>query len=75
MIRPDQIPSEVVEAAAKAITSVMHNLRVEPPIYKTEARTAIAAALNAWPGAELDDRWSPPPFLHLPLTAEARDDR
>jgi len=49
MIKPDQIPDEVVEAAARAAWGV---LRAEDEwLLKTKARAAIAAALSAWPGA------------------------
>jgi hypothetical protein len=43
MIRAEQIPDEVVEAAARAILKETGSFN--------EARAAIAAALSAWPGA------------------------
>lgn len=66
MIRVDQIPPEVVEAAARA-------LKDHPLVPFTEdaalviARASIAAALNAWPRAllKMDGRY----FL-LPLPQE-----
>jgi hypothetical protein len=66
MIRPEQIPYEVVEAFVDA--------------YYTKDMTrkaAIAAALNAWPGAhERTDDWCTPPEhnLILPLTQENNND-
>jgi hypothetical protein len=44
MIKPDQIPDEVVEAAA-------YEYRYCPPLktHDEAIRAAIAAALNAWP--------------------------
>jgi len=76
MIRAEQIPDEVVEAACRAYTSIM--LDIAPELAISEA---IAAALNAWPGAELDPypqgtgkkavvKW----YLDLPLPQEPRDD-
>ena len=45
MIRPDQIPPEVVEAAYVAFTTKLHDN------WRDELRASIAAALAAWPGA------------------------
>jgi hypothetical protein len=61
MIRPDQIPDEVVEALRENI------------LHDCSFKHAIAAALNAWPGAhERTDDWCTPPDhnLILPLTQE-----
>jgi hypothetical protein len=86
MIRPEQIPDEVVEAAAKAVAEQLgddwndnvhtfcgDDWRLTPDGAKEAcraiARAAIAAALNAWPGAapKLDGR-----YLLLPLPQEPR---
>jgi hypothetical protein len=61
MIRPDQIPDEVVEAAAVQISNG-----------RTVAQ-AIAAALNAWTGMAVfpgmqHGRRETPPHIILPLT-------
>jgi hypothetical protein len=45
MIRPDQIPDEVVEAAIYGFYNATG------PKTKDDWRSAIAAALNAWPEA------------------------
>ena len=61
MIRPDQIPDEAVEAAAEAVCDAefwagewkkLHPDSNEAKVYCKQARAAIAAALNAWPGWE-----------------------
>lgn len=50
MLKAEQIPDEVVEAAARVIASV--NEPIDKWIYHTpESCAAIAAALSAWPGA------------------------
>ena len=68
MIRADMIPDEVVEAACRAYTSIM--LEVAPELAISEA---IAAALNAWPGAGTD--WiEQDTVLILPLPQEPRDE-
>ena len=65
MINPEQIPDAVVEAAAKAlyetwcaVNEVAETSLPWDDIYDgernaciAEARAAIAAAINAWPGA------------------------
>jgi hypothetical protein len=58
MIKPDQIPDEVVEAAARAAWKLKdqrlwETLKATQPNWRDEAREALAAALNAWPGAFL----------------------
>ena len=65
MIRPDQIPDEVVEAAAKAIYFVFTQINIGDgedrwdclpsrfrAEYREEARAALAAALAEWPMAQ-----------------------
>jgi hypothetical protein len=65
MIDPAQIPDEVVEAAAKAIGEETYET------LRDAARAAIAAALAAWPHAEIDSQYDVD-FLILPLTQEPR---
>jgi len=107
MIKPEQIPDEVVEAAARAtwdtqrehwgLYKVMLETEGHLPPYEelgrgkqrellVEARAAIAAALNAWPGVKLENlcRWvmdgpdlpyvEEAASLILPLSQEARDE-
>jgi len=61
MIDAKMIPPEVVEAAAKAAYEMdagspsdtwQQAAKLAKVIYRGQARAAIAAALNAWPGAE-----------------------
>ena len=47
MIRPDQIPDEVVEVLTMLLLG--HSLN------NKNVSLAIAAALNAWPGIDIDD--------------------
>jgi hypothetical protein len=58
MIRADQIPDEVVEAAARAAYEMdagspsdtwEQASKLAKVIYRGNARAAIAAAINAWP--------------------------
>ena len=67
MIRAEQIPDEVVEAAAK--TLMAPDYPNSWPAWMDEARAALAAALNAWPGAHTWDTgqvWHHPAIV-LPL--------
>lgn len=53
MIKPDMIPDEVVEAAARAAWKLKDQrlweiLKATQPNWGDEAREALAAALNAW---------------------------
>ncbi len=84
MIKPEQIPDAVVEAAARAMRDTYMKANDVPP-YNTEthyplsafvqeARAAIAAALNAWPGAEVVEWYHADKTLILPLPQEASDD-
>ena len=64
MLKPEQVPDEVVEAFRDAWTQ------------KLNARKAIAAALNAWPGKDIVG-YGPPFYgidLILPLPTEASDE-
>ena len=50
MLKPKQIPDEVVEAAARAIAvAEWGDDKMWDPFIK-RAEAAIAAAINAWPG-------------------------
>lgn len=78
-IRPNQIPPEVVEAAAKAIRdSCSCAMSCPADGHRTEARAAIAAAIAAWPDATMYGPHSSGhgpsrPQLVLPIQ-EARDE-
>jgi hypothetical protein len=64
MIRPEQIPDEVVEALHSLFAWIGNS---------DGAREAIAAALNAWEGATTEPRnWRT--ALVLPLPKEPSDD-
>lgn len=71
MIRPDQIPDEAVEAAAKELARL--NCDEWWTLYMRRARAAIAAALEAWPGAEREVYANAEEGIFLPLT-EASDE-
>ena len=62
MIRAEQIPDEVVEA-------VMYCFHT-----RSSARAAIAAALSAWPGAEVVEWYHADKTLILPLPQEPRNE-
>jgi hypothetical protein len=75
MIKPDMIPDEVVEAAAKHISEA--DMEDYPNYWKKQLRASIAAALNAWPFGAVchytikdTEGWE----LVLPLPQEARDE-
>jgi hypothetical protein len=70
VITADQIPDEVVEAAARTLAgSAQLNLMA----WNAHARAAIAAALNAWPDMEVRPTFNPSRII-LPLTQEIPDD-
>lgn len=80
LIKADMIPDEVVEPVARALCIAEgcdpDRLRLKSAgklwtAWADEARAAIAAAINAWPGAlpKLDGR-----YYLLPLSQESRDD-
>jgi len=75
MIKPEQIPPEVEEAAAEGLCLAQgYDWDRHPdfhPAWRKEARTAIAAALAAWPGVWYD-KWDDA-FI-LPLPQQASDD-
>ena len=70
MIRADQIPPEVVEALHTSLADDAGAL-----VPKIDCVTAIAAALNAWPGME--KAWyegNTPTAIILPLPQDASDE-
>jgi hypothetical protein len=73
MIRPDQIPDEVVEAVEKVLSRYLvggYTLDHKESI----AGIITAAALNTWPGGRLD-YWSVyDGALLLPLPKDAADE-
>ena len=89
MIRPDQIPDEVVEAAARAAYEVAHKIDCSSDPdqwvdavneykehWRQQARAALAAALSAWPrgkGCWDEDETGLHRCLLLPLPQEACD--
>ena len=88
IILPTSVPDEVVEAAAKAlyetwcaVNEVADTSLPWDDIYDgernaciAEARAAIAAALNVWPGAEVAAWYHADQTLILPLPDEASDE-
>lgn len=89
MIRAEQIPDEVVEAAARVLhahAEVFHDVLwddlgdYDQEAYREEARAAIAAGLAAWPGgdyrpgAKVTKTWRDPGKIILPLPQEVSDD-
>ncbi len=72
MIRAEQIPDEVVEAAARAAfiyyRCVPWDECTDKPLWRYLARAAIAAAINAWPDSILM-----PAELILPLPNKEGD--
>ena len=82
-----KIPTEAVEAAARAACRTAHSnvpdydweqaMREETDVHFwcEQARAVIAAAFNAWPGAEVVGWYHADHTLVLPLpTQEASDD-
>ena len=61
MLKAEQIPMEVQDALNKA-----HGFIVSPQ--------ALAAALNAWPGMEIETVFVEENYLILPLPHEPRDE-
>lgn len=68
MIKPEQIPKEVVEAAAKVLhanAEVFHDIlwddlgEYDQDAYREEATSALLAGLNAWPQMHLHE-WQRP---------------
>jgi hypothetical protein len=84
MIRADQIPDEVVEAAA---IDLFRSATAGPAGYswatthertrakwRKNARVTIAATLAAWPGAQFKMNGAMRTFLILPLPKEGADE-
>ena len=84
MIRAEMISDEVVEAAAHAVVTAAYKIDPDARVneltmeeYGALARAAIAAALNAWPGAQESGMTMGPYKSHiyiLPLPQEPRDE-
>ena len=80
LIKPDMIPDEVVEAAAKAAYENQRTRKWDRCGYvgqqqlRRDARAAIAAAINAWPGAEVVEWYHADKTLILPLPQDPRDE-
>ena len=92
LIKPEQIPDKVVEAAARALHTqwITNNARpddrheyrewehlvsIERKGLLKEARAAIAAAINAWPGGQVRiSMFTPQEEIILPLPQEPRDE-
>ena len=88
MIRPEQIPDEVVEAAASDIVQTLQSIASENGLtmagieeamdgFREVARASIVAALNAWPNV-MTTSWFEnsvrKAVLNIPLPPEASDD-
>ena len=58
MIKPEQVPPDAMYAAWKAMNAGM------------TLNDAIAAAINAWPGAEIEMVFVEEDYLILPLRKE-----
>jgi hypothetical protein len=71
MIRAEQIPDEVVEAALHAYDMSFKN---DYTTGEQDIAAAIAAALNAWPGAEVVEWYHADKTLIFPLPQEPRDE-
>lgn len=62
MIKPEQVPDEAMNALLMA-------LRI-----RKGGKDAIAAAINAWPGMEIEMVGESDDFLILPLSQEVGDE-
>lgn len=83
MIDPDQIPDEVVEAAACLLCRERHpcwsiveevmelDIDGQGTEFRIAARVAIAAAINAWP----ESHWVGDFGLHLPVPSEGNEQK
>lgn len=74
MIRAEQIPDEVVEAAARAYAILNEGHDEWWHLRAERARAAIAAALNAWPDAGIEEYVNRDRGIFLPLPQEPRDE-
>jgi hypothetical protein len=76
-----KIPDDALKAAARGLARYScEQWDSDPerfwPHFADQARAAIAAALNAWPGMDVE-RFMPdsgPYTIHLPLPQAARDE-
>ena len=76
-----KIPNEALEAGARALARYNCAEFDKNPdrwtrYFRDEARAAITAALDAWPGKDIE-RFMPdsgPYTIHLPLPQAARDE-
>lgn len=74
MIKPEQIPDEVIKAAFNAAMLQKHDS------YEDQMIDAITAAINAWPGITHYDEFRvfgqpySPARIMLPLPQEKNDD-
>lgn len=67
MIKAEQIPDEAVDAMLESIGSFF---------CRAEARAAVAATINAWPGGWIHEREGiTGKTLSFPLTQENNDDQ
>jgi hypothetical protein len=73
-----KIPTEAVEAAARALADDANlnwdDVPFAQDVMRGEARAAITAALNAWPNAEVVGWYHADHTLILPLSTEKNDD-
>ncbi len=74
MIRAEQIPDEVVEAAARAYAILNEGHDEWWHLRAERTRAAIAAALNAWPDAGIEEYVNGDRGIFLPLPQEPRDE-
>lgn len=81
MIKPEMIPPEAVEAAAKVLhanAEIFHDIlwddlgEYDQDAYREEATSALLAAMNAWPNQNIidDDVVYVMRAIMLPLTQE-----
>jgi len=74
MIKDEQIPDEVVEAAARALAADAELNWDDVPyaheVMRGEARAALIAGLAAWSGGEVVDWYHADKTLILPLPQE-----
>ena len=73
-MKEDQIPPEVIDAAARALADDANlnwdDVPFAQDVMRGEARAAITAALNAWPNAEVVGWYHADHTLILPLPQE-----
>ena len=64
MLKPEQVPKEAADAVWRLVSEGVF----------TSTEDAIAAAINAWPGAVYNGHWWFIPHTKLPLPQEPRDE-